>query len=75
MNICKPILKVLRLVDREGTTMGLFSQCTQRMLEKIKKSKDIDQIMLDKIVGMCIYRMAMLHSPLHAVDRFLLHPI
>ena len=65
-NVCKPILEVLRLADREGATMGLFYQ--------IKKSKDVDQIMVDEIVGMCIYRMTMLHSPLHAVG-FLLHPI
>jgi hypothetical protein len=39
VNVCKPNLEVLRLADREGTTMGLFYECTQHMLDEIKKAR------------------------------------
>ena len=74
VNVCKPILKVLRLADREGATMGLIFECTQRMIEEIKNNEDVDRIMLDEIREMCLQRLTMLHSPLHATS-FLLHPI
>ena len=54
MNVCKPILKVLRLADREGATMGLIYECTQRMIEEINNNEDVDHIMLDEIRSMCL---------------------
>ena len=74
VKICKPILKVLRLADREGATMGLIYECTHRMIEEINHIEDVDHIMLDKIRGICMQRWTMLHSPLHATG-FILHPI
>ena len=74
VNICKPILKVLRLTDREGATMGLIYECTQHMIEEIKHIEDVDHIMLDEIRGICMQRWSMLQSPLHAIG-FILHPI
>ncbi|KAH7425863.1 hypothetical protein KP509_11G074300 [Ceratopteris richardii] len=58
--ICAPILKVLRLPDREGATMGLIYELTDRMVEEIK--------------ALCINRWNMLHSPLHAAA-YVLHLI
>ena len=71
MDICKPILKVLRLADREGATMGLIYECMRQMIEEINNIKDVDHVMLDD--GQCIDG-CMLHSPLHATG-FILHPI
>ncbi|MCO5569315.1 hypothetical protein L7F22_023027 [Adiantum nelumboides] len=36
VNICVPILKVLRLANREGATMGLIYEFIDRMVEKIE---------------------------------------
>ena len=76
VKVCKPILKVRRLVDREGATMGLglIYECTQRMIEEINHIEDVDDIMLDEIRGICMQRWSMLQSPLHAIG-FILHPI
>ena len=74
VKICKPILKVLRLADREGATMGLIYECTQHMIEEINHIEDVDHIMLDEIKEICMQRWTMLQSPLHATG-FILHPI
>ena len=74
VKICKPILKVLRLADREGATMGLIYECTQHMIEEINNIEDVDRIMLDEIKEICMQRWTMLQSPLHATG-FILHPI
>ena len=74
VKICKPILKVLRLGDREGATMGLIYECTQRMIEEINHIKNVHHIMLDEIRGIYMQRWTMLHTPLHATS-FILHPI
>ena len=67
VKICKPILKVLRLADREGATMGLIYECTHRMIEEINHIEDVDHFLLDEIRGICMQRWTMLHSPLHAI--------
>ena len=74
VEICSPILKVLRLADREGATMGLIYECTRRMIEEINKMQGINNMLLDEIRGLCMDRCKMLHSPLHAIG-YLLHPI
>jgi hypothetical protein len=74
VKICKPILKVLRLADREGATMGLIYECTQHMIEEINNIEDVDRMMLDEIKEICMQRWTMLQSPLHATG-FILHPI
>ena len=74
VKICKPILKVLRLADREGATMGLIYECTHHMIEEINHIEDVDRLLLDEIREICMQRWTMLHSPLHATG-FILHPI
>ena len=67
VEICSPILKVLRLADREGATMGLIYECTRRMIEEINKMQGINSMLLDEIRALCMDRCQMLHSPLHAI--------
>ncbi|KAH7430342.1 hypothetical protein KP509_09G094500 [Ceratopteris richardii] len=74
VNICGPILKILRLADREGATMGLIYELTDRMIEKISALESIDSTRLEEVKNLCIARWDMLHSPVHAAG-FVLHPI
>ena len=74
VKICKPILKILRLADREGATMGLIYELPDRMIEKFDEIEGIDRSKLQEVKNLCVERWYMLHSPLHAVG-FLLHPI
>ncbi|KAH7284599.1 hypothetical protein KP509_34G061700 [Ceratopteris richardii] len=72
--LCTPILKILRLADREGATMGLIYELTDRMIEKISSLDCIDSTRLEEVKNLCIERWDMLHSPLHAAA-YVLHPI
>ncbi|KAH7423049.1 hypothetical protein KP509_12G037100 [Ceratopteris richardii] len=74
VNVCAPILHVLRLADREGATMGFIYELTDRMIEKIGKLDGIDNVRLEEVKALCIERWNMLHSPLHAAA-YILHPI
>ncbi|KAH7294567.1 hypothetical protein KP509_27G007800 [Ceratopteris richardii] len=74
VKICTPILKILRLVDREGATMGLIYELTDRMIEQLGNMHDIDQARMKDVMDFCIDRWNMFHTPLHAVG-YLLHPI
>ena len=74
VKVCKPILKLLRLADREGATMGLIYQFKQQMLMEINNMTDIDPMKLDEIKECCIHRLTMLESPLHATG-YVLHPL
>ncbi|KAH7424361.1 hypothetical protein KP509_11G004300 [Ceratopteris richardii] len=74
VKICTPILKILRLVDREGATMGLIYELTNRMIEQLGSMHDIDQARMKDVMDLCIDRWNMFHTPLHAVG-YLLHPI
>ncbi|KAH7438542.1 hypothetical protein KP509_04G019400 [Ceratopteris richardii] len=74
VKICAPILKVLRLADREGVTMGLIYELTDRMIESISSIESIDSARLEEVKNLCVERWNMLHSPLHAAA-FMLHPI
>ena len=74
VKVCKPILKLLRLADREGATMGLIYQFKQQMLMEINNMTDIDPMKLDEIKECCIHRLTMLESPLHAAG-YVLHPL
>ncbi|KAH7302126.1 hypothetical protein KP509_23G057700 [Ceratopteris richardii] len=47
VHICAPILNILHLVDREGSTMGLIYEMTNRMVEKIGNMKGIDSSRLE----------------------------
>ncbi|KAH7436576.1 hypothetical protein KP509_05G026500 [Ceratopteris richardii] len=74
VKICTPILEILRLVDREGATMGLIYELTHRMIERLGSMHDIDQARMKDVMDLCIDRWNMFHTPLHAVG-YLLHPI
>ncbi|KAH7293878.1 hypothetical protein KP509_28G046400 [Ceratopteris richardii] len=74
VSICNPILRLLRLADREGATMGLIYELTDRMIERISALESIDSQRLEQVKDLCIARWDMLHSPLHAAG-FVLHPI
>ncbi|KAH7277009.1 hypothetical protein KP509_39G030200 [Ceratopteris richardii] len=74
VKICAPILKVLGLVDREGATMGLIYELTNRMIESISSIENIDLPRLEEVKNLCIQRWSMLHSSLHA-ETFMVHPI
>ncbi|KAH6555157.1 hypothetical protein KP509_1Z277400 [Ceratopteris richardii] len=74
VKICAPILKVLRLADREGATMGLIYELTDRMIESISSIESIDSTRLEEVKNLCVERWNMLHSPLHAAAH-MLHPI
>ncbi|KAH6555265.1 hypothetical protein KP509_1Z269200 [Ceratopteris richardii] len=74
VKICAPILKVLRLADREGATMGLIYELTDRMIESISSIESIDSARLEEVKNVCVERWNMLHSPLHAAA-YMLHPI
>ena len=71
-----PILKLLRLVDREGATMGLIYDLTQQMIKEINNMSliEIDPMKLDEIKLCYRNRWSMLQSPLH-LTRYVLHPI
>ncbi|KAH6557849.1 hypothetical protein KP509_1Z090300 [Ceratopteris richardii] len=73
VSICSPILRLLCLADREGATMGLIYELTDRMIEKISALESIDSQRLEQVKHLCIARWDMLHSPLHAAG-FVLHP-
>ncbi|KAH7437821.1 hypothetical protein KP509_05G090800 [Ceratopteris richardii] len=72
--ICAPILKLLRLANREGATMGLIYELTDRMVKEVSKLNISIPEMLDEIKDLCINRWNKMHSPLHAAA-YLLHPI
>ena len=74
VKICAPILKILRLADREGATMGLVYELTDRMVEKIQSVEGVESSKLADIKALCVNRWDMMHSPLHAAA-FVLHPI
>ncbi|KAH7307670.1 hypothetical protein KP509_22G071500 [Ceratopteris richardii] len=74
VSICSPISRLLPLADREGATMGLIYELTNRMIEKISALESIDSQTLEEVRHLCIARWDMLHSPLHAAG-FVLHPI
>ena len=74
VKVCKPVLKLLRLTDREGATMGLIYQFKQQMLIDINNMTEIDPMKLDEIKECCIHRLTMLESPLHAAG-YVLHPL
>ena len=68
-NIAKvlaPILKILRLADREGATMGLMYELTDRMVERVEKMQGIDERILEEVKDLCVERWDLLHTPLHA---------
>ncbi|KAH7284014.1 hypothetical protein KP509_34G035600 [Ceratopteris richardii] len=72
--ICAPILKVLRLADREGATMGLIYELMDRIMEEISKLNISIRERLDEIKALWITRCNMLHSPFHA-GAYVLNPI
>ncbi|KAH7430528.1 hypothetical protein KP509_08G002800 [Ceratopteris richardii] len=74
VNVCTPILHVLRLADREGATMGFIYELTDRIIEKIGKLDGIDNVILEEVKALCIGRWNMLHSPIH-VAAYILHPV
>ncbi|KAH7423824.1 hypothetical protein KP509_12G075800 [Ceratopteris richardii] len=74
VKICAPILKVLHLADREGATMGLIYQLTNRMIEIISSIESIDSARLEEVKNLCVDTWNMLHSPLHAAA-YMLQPI
>ncbi|KAH7438536.1 hypothetical protein KP509_04G019100 [Ceratopteris richardii] len=74
VSICAPILKVLRLADREGATMGLVYELTDRMIEQISHIDGIENARLEEVKSLCVKRWDMMHSPLHAAA-YVLHPI
>ncbi len=74
MTICKPILKVLRLADREGATMGLIYEVTQTMMKEINNMRGIDPLMLEEIKNCCLNRCSMFLTPLH-ITGYVLHPL
>ncbi|KAH7442960.1 hypothetical protein KP509_02G010000 [Ceratopteris richardii] len=74
VKLCAPILKILRLCDREGATMGLIYELTDRMVEKLQSMDGVDESKLNEIKTLCIDRWDMMHTRLHAVG-FMLHPI
>ncbi|KAH7315170.1 hypothetical protein KP509_21G037200 [Ceratopteris richardii] len=74
VKICTPILKILCLVDREGATMGLIYELTDRMVEQLGSMHDIDQARMKDVMDLCIDRWNMFQTPLHA-EGYLLHPI
>ena len=74
LKICAPILKILRLADREGATIGLMYELTDRMVEQIENMQGIDPIKMKEIKDLCVDRWDMMHTPLHAVG-YMLHPV
>ncbi|KAH7425667.1 hypothetical protein KP509_11G065400 [Ceratopteris richardii] len=74
VNVCAPILHVLRLADREGVTMGFIYELIDRMIEKIGKLDGIDNVRHEEVKALCIGRWNILHSPLRA-EAYILHPI
>lgn len=74
LQVCAPILKILRLADREGATMGLVYELTDRMVEKLESLEGIESSKLADIRRLTVGRWDMMHSSLHAAG-FVLHPI
>ena len=76
VTLCIPILKLLRLADREGATMGLIYDLTQQMIKEINNMSliEIDPMKLDEIKLCYRNRWSMLQSPLHLTG-YVLHPI
>ncbi|KAH7439420.1 hypothetical protein KP509_04G060200 [Ceratopteris richardii] len=74
VKVCAPILKVLCLADREGATMGLIYELSDRMIKSISSIESIDSARLEEVKNLCVERWNMLHSPLPAAA-FILHPI
>ena len=74
VQICQPILKLLRLVDREGGIMGLVYEMMDKMIESLQTMDIIDVGKKDAIRELCLSRWEMMHSPLHAAG-FVLHPM
>ncbi|KAH7423572.1 hypothetical protein KP509_12G061800 [Ceratopteris richardii] len=72
--LCTLILKFFRLTDREGATMGLIYELTDRMIEKISSLYCIDSTRLEEVKNSGIERWDTLHSPLY-VASYVLHGI
>ena len=73
LKICAPLLKILRLADREGATMGLIYELTDRMVEQVQNMQGIETDRIQEVKDLCIDRWDMLHTPLHVVV-YTLHP-
>ena len=76
VTLCKPILRLLRLADRDGAMMGLIYACIRDMskaIDNMGQMIDIDPIKLDEIKICCTHKFSMIQSPLHATT-FVLHP-
>ena len=62
LKICAPILKILRLADREGATMGLVYELTDRMVEQFENMQGVDANTMEEIKNLCIDRWDMMHT-------------
>lgn len=59
VNICASILKILRLADREGATMGLIYEFTDRVVEKFDRIQGVDAKKLEDVKELCIERVGL----------------
>ncbi|KAJ7515443.1 hypothetical protein O6H91_22G013600 [Diphasiastrum complanatum] len=72
MDVMRPIYSVLRLVDREGCTMGLIHEFMDRIGESLQRS-ELDPARLEPIKRLWQRRWDKFHRPIHSVAH-ILHP-
>ena len=63
VTLCKPILRLLGLADRNGAMMGLIYACIRDMskaIDNMGQMIDIDPIKLDEIKICCTHNLSMI---------------